>query len=151
MVNWGYWLNGHPDEQAFIKCLPMVCLQPIYHLLVGLKQKYKKWVHGEHRQVIWRYSNLVTCIWKSTKQSGIRKLGNVSPIPQNMLGDSLVISPVPSYTDRSNLGNLSHSVMAGRGKCNLVSRLPGKSTFPLAFSWRKSGQLFWQLKECSAQ
>ena len=80
-----------------------------------------------------------------------QKVGEHEPYTSEQLGNSLVISPVPCYTDRSNLGNLSHSVMARRGKCNLVSRLPGKSTFPLAFSWRKSGQLFWQLKECSAQ
>lgn len=80
-----------------------------------------------------------------------QKVGEHEPYASEQLGNSLVISPVPCYTDWSNLGELSHSEMAGRGRCNLVSRLPGKSTFPLASSWHKSEQLFWQLKACSAQ
>lgn len=42
-----------------------------------------------------------------------QKVGEREPYASKQLGNSLVISPVPCYTDRSNPGELSHSVMAG--------------------------------------
>lgn len=90
---------------------------------------------------------------KSTKQGGVRKLGNVSPVqnpkPQNRHLIGRCSGPLLHRPEEPE--NLSHAGVAGCGQCNLVSWRPGKCCFPFASSGRKIWTLFWQMKECSAQ
>lgn len=118
-------------------------LQPICHLLVGLKRKYKKWVRKTHRHVFPCHSDWVTRMTQSTKPRGVRKLRGVSLYrilyPETVR--SLMAHLSSPLLCRS--GEPSKVKLLGNASVDNITRSPHSqenSPFPLPSHGAKSGQ-----------
>lgn len=128
-----------------------MCLPHIYHLLMRLRQKYKKWVDAEIGK-LFKFSHTHVEVHKATHYQWSQKVGEHEPCRESctpkQVGTSLVISPAPYYSALRNPEKLSHSVVAESGQYNLFSWLPWKCSFSLLSHGAKSGWSFgtWRMQ-----